>query len=75
MADNLLVVVPHEQLYRASSILKQIGTLNSDGTKMRAVRNVMRESTYSWYESGYDAIIQCCGADPGRLYTAMGHGS
>ena len=42
MADSLLVFVPHEHTHRASSILKQIGILSPDGTKARAVKNVMK---------------------------------
>ena len=41
MAYSLLVFVPHEQMHRASSILKQIG-LSPDDTKARAVENVMK---------------------------------
>ena len=41
-ADSLLVFVPHEQTHRASSILKQIGILSSDGSKARAVENVIK---------------------------------
>ena len=42
MADSLLVFVPHEQTHRACSILKQIGMLSPDGTKARAVENIMK---------------------------------
>ena len=41
MADSLLAFVPHEQTYRASSILRQTGILSPDGSKVRAVQNVM----------------------------------
>ena len=43
MADSLLIFVPHEQTHRASSILKQIGILSPDGSKARAVENVMKQ--------------------------------
>ena len=43
MADSLLVLVPHAQTHRASSILKQIGILSPDGSKARAVENVMKQ--------------------------------
>ena len=42
LADSLLVFMPHEQMHRASSILGQTGTLSPDGTKGRAVKNVMK---------------------------------
>ena len=42
MAESLLVFVPHEQTHRASSILEQIKILSPDGTKVRAVQNVMK---------------------------------
>ena len=42
MADSLLVLMPHEQTHGAFSILKQIGILSPDGTKARAVKNVMK---------------------------------
>ena len=42
MADSLLVLVSHEQTHRASSILKQTGILSPDGSKARAVENVMK---------------------------------
>ena len=38
---------PHEQTHRASSSLKQIGILSPDGTKARAVKNVMKFITNS----------------------------
>ena len=38
MADSLVVFVSHEQMYSASSILKQIGILSLDGTKVRAMK-------------------------------------
>ena len=41
MADSLLVLVPYKQKNIASSILKQIGILSPDGSKARAVENVM----------------------------------
>ena len=47
MADSLLVLVPHEQTHRASSILKQIGLLSPDGSKARAVEYVMKLITDS----------------------------
>ena len=47
MADSLLVSVPHEQTHRASSILKQIGILSPDGSKARAVENVVKLITNS----------------------------
>ena len=47
MADSLLVLVPHEQMHRASSILKQIGILSPDGTKARAAKSVMKLIAYS----------------------------
>ena len=37
-----IVFVPHEETHRASSILKQFGILSPDGTKARAVQNVMK---------------------------------
>ena len=42
MANSLLVLMPHEQTHGAFSILKQIGILSPDGTKARAVKNVMK---------------------------------
>ena len=42
MANSLLALMPHEQTHGASSILKQIALLSPDGTKARAVRNVMK---------------------------------
>ena len=42
MANSLLVLMPHEQTHGASSILKQIEILSPDGTKARAVKNVMK---------------------------------
>ena len=42
MANSLLVLMPHEQTHGAFSILKQIGILSPDGTKARAVTNVMK---------------------------------
>ena len=42
MASSLLVLMPHEQTHGAFSILKQIGKLSPDGTKARAVKNVMK---------------------------------
>ena len=42
MADSLLVFVPHEQAHKACSILKQVGILSLDGTKARAVKNVLK---------------------------------
>ena len=39
---HLLVLMPHEQTHGAFSILKQIGILSPDGTKARAVKNVMK---------------------------------
>ena len=41
MANSLLVLM-HEQTHGAFSILKQIGILSPDGTKTRAVKNVMK---------------------------------
>ena len=42
MASSLWVLMPHEQTHGAFSILKQIGILSPDGTKARAVKNVMK---------------------------------
>ena len=42
MANSLLVLMPHAQTHGAFSILKQIGILSPDGTKARAVKNVMK---------------------------------
>ena len=42
MAHSLLFLMPHEQTHGAFSILKQIGILSPDGTKARAVKNVMK---------------------------------
>ena len=42
MANSLLVLMPHEHTHGAFSILKQIGILSPDGTKVRAVKNVMK---------------------------------
>ena len=42
MAISLLVLMPHEQTHGAFSILKQIEILSPDGTKARAVTNVMK---------------------------------
>ena len=42
MANSLLVPMPHELTHGAFSILKQIGILSPDGTKARAVKNVMK---------------------------------
>ena len=42
MANSLLVLMPHEQTHGAFSILKQIGILSPDGTKARAVKNVVK---------------------------------
>ena len=42
MANSLLVLMPHEQTHGAFSILKQVGILSPDGTKARAVKNVMK---------------------------------
>ena len=44
MADSLLIIVPHEQMHRACSILKQLDTwiLSPDGTKARAVENLTK---------------------------------
>ena len=47
MADSLLVFMPHKRTHRASSIPKQIGLLSPDGTKARAVKNVMKLIAYS----------------------------
>ena len=45
MANSLLVLMPYEQTHGAFSTLKQIGTLSPDGTKARAVKNVMKPSS------------------------------
>ena len=42
MANSLLALMPHAQTHGAFSILKQIGKLSPDGTKARAVKNVMK---------------------------------
>ena len=42
MANSLLVLMPYEQTHGAFSILEQIGILSPDGTKARAVKNVMK---------------------------------
>ena len=42
MADSLLVFVPHEQAHGACSILAEVGILSPDGTKARAVKNLMK---------------------------------
>ena len=42
MANSPLVLMPNEQTHGAFSILKQIGILSPDGTKARAVKNVMK---------------------------------
>ena len=42
MADSLLIFMQHEQTHRAYSILKQTGILSPDGTKARAVKNIMK---------------------------------
>ena len=42
MTNSLLVLLPRDQTHGAFSILKQIGILSPDGTKARAVKNVLK---------------------------------
>ena len=52
MADSLLVLVPHEQTHRASSILQQTGILSPDGSKARAVDEARNEA--------HRQQLECC---------------
>ena len=42
MASSLLVFLPHEQMHRALSILKQAGIVSPDGGGVKAVNYAMK---------------------------------
>ena len=71
MADSLVVFVPHAQAHGASRILKQVGKLSSDGTKARAVRNVMELIANSPSAAPVWAICTCEAFNIIKQYTCV----